>query len=122
MCGTWPSPAAAQPALAAGNRVDDELHPLLEDRRRAGEHVLIAADHECRRLDVRPVVHDGVGVDHLADERLDHRESRPVGAQRPRVADARVSSNAGVQAAGLCATYRISDAFTDWNVAASVRL
>ena len=58
-CGTWPSPGMRmQPAVAVGNRVGDELHARLEDARRTGQAVFGAAEHERRRLDVRPVVDD----------------------------------------------------------------
>src|SRR5262245_33422903 len=39
-----------QLALAVRDGVDDVLHPLLEDRRRPREHVLIAAERQRRRL------------------------------------------------------------------------
>src|SRR5262245_16339790 len=45
-----------QMTVAIRNRRGDELHALLEDRRRAGEAVLGAAEHQRRRLDVAPVV------------------------------------------------------------------
>ena len=77
-------------AVAVGDGLGEVLHPLLEQRRRAEQHVLGAAERERRHLDVRPVVDDRVGIEHLADQRLHHRQPRPVGAERPRVADARV--------------------------------
>ena len=60
-------------AVPIRNRVRQHLHPLLEHGHRSGQHVLGAAEGERRRLDVRPVIDDGIVVDHLADQRDGHR-------------------------------------------------
>src|SRR5206468_4846307 len=77
-------------AVAVGDGPGEVLHPLLEPRRRAEQHVLGAAERERRHLDVRPVVDNRVGVEHLADQGLHHRQPWPVGAERPRVANASI--------------------------------
>src|SRR6478672_4511273 len=75
-------------SVAVRDGLSHELHPFLEDG--PGETVLSASEHQGGCLDVCPVVDDGIEICNLTEERLNHRQSWPVGAQRPRVPDARV--------------------------------
>ena len=76
--------------MPLGMRVGDELHARLEDARRTCQAVFGAAEHERRRLDVLPVIDHRVEVRHLPEKRLHHRVPRPVGAQRPCIANLRI--------------------------------
>src|SRR5439155_11980610 len=65
-----------QHELSARNRVGDMLCQLGEIRA-----VFFAADLECFHLDVRPVVHDRILIDHLLYESPHHRRLRPIAAE-----------------------------------------
>ena len=79
-----------QPGVAVRNGVGDKLHTLSEELRGSRQTVFGATEDEGWRFDVRPVVHNRIEIYGLSKERLNHRQPRPVGTERPRVTDARV--------------------------------
>src|SRR5215203_6863388 len=82
--------------LAVRNGGGDALHSVLKGGRRARQHILCAAEHERRRLNVRPVIDYRVKIDDAAEERLYTSQARPLRAERPRVPDADVGLKLGV--------------------------